>query len=196
MRATFSMPSEHSAFYKKVPLKTDLNVRESPETIFLAIFAGENEDSGKPLSTGAASCVPHPTTAVDVGVETEEDEEIPAWIRYLPKGLEKSHCSTSNSSGTAGNSAETVENLAHVLKKVNQRPSSNPFGSTSLKATSVSSQLREKRLNDNAPYRSNQLREKIKDKLNRCNVGEASMLLSLSSIDKHDTKEPSAIPRY
>lgn len=192
MSSTFSLPSEHSAFYKKVPLKTDQNIRESAETIFHAIFSG---DIGE-IEQADVTCVSYPAVKTDLGVETEEDEEIPAWIRYLPKGLEKSHGSSSSSSGSGGNAMGVLENVAQIPKKVNQRPSSNPFGSTSLKATSVSRQLREKRLSDNAPYRNTQSREKIKDKLNRCNVGEASMLLSLSCIDKHEKQEPLSIPRY
>ena len=208
MSATFSMPSEHSAFYRKVPLKIDKldSVRRSPESIFLAIFdgVGDSED-GKTPTPGSPVCILEEPIHSDPCTETEEEEEIPAWIRYMPRTHSQGYSTSSTANGSGHVSShldlDLSEQLPHSARNVKQRPSSNPFGSTSLKATSVSRQQREKRLNENGPYKYIQSRERIKDikdKLSRCNVGEASMLLSMSSIDKNknESQSSSSVPHY
>lgn len=207
------MPSENSAFYRKVPLITNaLNAaKKCPETIFLAIFADADEECERmPCAVTVENLrdigpVPNAADVITENRERkegkegegeeEEDEEIPAWIRYLPKGnLERQH--TRASIGDLG--SDSVE---QVQRRVSQRPSSNPFGSTSLKATSVSRQQREKRMSANEPYRAGdrgdraRVRDILKEKLNMCNVSEASMLLSMSCIDKKE-KQVSSVPQY
>jgi hypothetical protein len=125
------------------------------------------------------------------GAGGEEEEEVPAWIRYLPKKLK-----SSNSSSMSETASVAVVPLVTTV-----RPSSNPFGPTSLKARSASHRSR-RVTQSTAPYQSNissasntdsavgqssapaaaAERVRARMKSSRCNVTEASMLFSMSSL--------------
>lgn len=100
------------------------------------------------------------------------------------------------------------QNMGSILPRVNQKPSSNAFSSTSLKATSSMKKQRNKRLNQNTPYNNThnssssesnttltaaELRIKEKRK-QAVNINEACFLFELSSIGKIFTEEEAEYP--
>ncbi len=124
---------------------------------------------------------------------TEPDDEVepvPAWIRYMPKKLQQQP----KVDDTVVSANEVLVNMqleslapppvpaAPVLVPI--KPSSNRFGPTSLKARS---QKRSRTGTSSAPYAQDEQRsssQRMKDKLNRCNVIEAEMLFSMTGIAK------------
>ena len=119
-------------------------------------------------------------TSNDGEEETEEEEVLPAWMRYLPRTHFVSSSSSSSSSTTTKHTYKEPDTYGPISK---QPPSSNRFGPTSLQAKS---QKRPRITLNNSPNtaRSQILpssRHRIQDKLKRSNVTEAAMLFSLSS---------------
>jgi hypothetical protein len=107
----------------------------------------------------------------------DEQEEVPAWVRYMPRGT-----LSSSSSGHAP-SGEGTDADMHTTVAV--KPSSNAFGPTSSRAKG------QKRLKTGREPPPSSLdpatasQQRIKDKLRRCNVTEAAVLFSMSaSVDK------------
>ena len=183
-----SISADHFALYKKVPVKRD--IFRSSETNFSSIFSTDSEDT--------VISYPESSIIFDPDPDAEEDDEIPLWIRNSPKAcLTRSH---HINSANAFSSKLGPLRLVRVepaelppppqqLKSMSPRPSSNPVGSTHLKAISVSQLQRARRNNTNyCPYISTPPKSsaRIREKLNRCNINEAAILFSMSSIGKKD----------
>jgi len=114
----------------------------------------------------------------DLQADSEiEVEKIPAWIRYLPKtNFSKSHRSKGETC------SKSVEKSHRLLVKVKQRPSSNPLGSTSIKATATQTKERSSQPSSTTLSLNSKLtKERLKSS---CNVNEAAMLFSMSGISK------------
>lgn len=191
-----SISSDHFALYKKVPVKRD--ILRSSETNFSSIFSADIEDA----------VVSYPETSIifDADPDAEEDDEIPLWIRNSPKAcLTRSH--HINSINAFSNKPEAYR-LVRVepaelspppqqLQSMSPRPSSNPVGSSHLKAMSVSQLQRARRNNTNycpytsTPPKSSKSSARIREKLNPCNINEAAILFSMSSIGKKEKQRAS-----
>lgn len=126
--------------------------------------------------------------AKKINLEPDEVEPVPAWIRYMPKNLQqKPKIDDAIVLANEVRMDMQLEPLAPpavpVPVLVPIKPSSNRFGPTSLKAKSQ----KRSRSSSSAPYAQDEQRtssQRLKDRLNRCNVNEAAMLFSMSGIAK------------
>jgi hypothetical protein len=188
-----SISADHFAFYKKVPVKRD--IFRNSETNFSSIYSADSDDT--------LISYPERSIIFDADPDAEEDDEIPLWIRNSPKAcLTRSHHINSINAFSSKPGTlrlvrvEPVELLPppQQLKSMSPRPSSNPIGSSHLKAMSVS-QLQRARRNNNSycPYTATPPKSsaRIREKLNRCNINEAAILFSLSSIGKKEKQRAS-----
>lgn len=179
-----SMSEDHFALYRKVPVK--LETFRSSEINFSSIFSTDSEES--------VISYPESSDIFDPDPDAEEDDEIPLWIRNSPKAcLTRSHHINSFASKSAALRLVRLDSAElpppPQSSSISPRPSSNPLGSTHLKAVSISQLQRARRNNTNyCPYVSTPPKSsaRIREKLNRCNINEAAILFSLSSIGRKD----------
>lgn len=184
---------DHLASYKKVPVVKNFGSQcfRSPSNDFSSISSTDSEESLPPHQRDVSLHIydSRPETEPNA----EEDDEISACTRNSPRCTPSAPLSTSRQTRSSSIESASIKLLLsstdeqqtpQTLPPACHRPSSNPFKSMGSKP---SQQQRAKRISSsNCPYSPSTPKHspRIREKLSKCNINEAAMLFSLSSIDK------------